>query len=70
MLGDDPVGLFGQRTPRAFGHLGFTNIFGWADPERDLSVALLTSGKPIVSLHAIRLVQLLYTINQAFPRAA
>jgi CubicO group peptidase (beta-lactamase class C family) len=68
MLGDDPIGLFGQHTPRAFGHLGFTNIFGWADPQREIAVALLTSGKPIVSLHAIRLAQLLFTINQAFPR--
>ena len=32
MLGDRPVGIFGQNTPRAFGHLGFTNIFAWADP--------------------------------------
>jgi CubicO group peptidase (beta-lactamase class C family) len=68
MLGDDPIGLFGPRTPRAFGHLGFTNIFSWADPEREIAVALLTSGKPILSLHAIRLVQLLFEINRAFPR--
>ena len=68
MLGDDPVGIFGPRTPRAFGHLGFTNIWGWADPERQISVAILTSGKPILSLHAIRLVQLLIAINRGFPR--
>jgi CubicO group peptidase (beta-lactamase class C family) len=68
MLGDDPIGIFGQNTRRAFGHVGFTNIFGWADPERSLSVALTTSGKPIVSLHAIRILQLLYRINSAFPR--
>ena len=68
MLGDRPLGLFGPDTPNAFGHLGFTNIFGWADPDRDLSVALLTSGKPFLSLHAIRLVQFLLQINRAFPR--
>ena len=34
MLGGRRVGLFGLRTPRAFGHVGFTNIFGWADPDR------------------------------------
>jgi CubicO group peptidase (beta-lactamase class C family) len=68
MLGDSPIGLFGPHTPRAFGHLGFTNIFSWADPQREIAVALLTSGKPILSLHAVRLVQLLFTINRVFPR--
>ena len=70
MLGDDPIGIFGPRTPRAFGHLGFTNIWGWADPERQLAVAILTSGKPVLSLHAVRLVQLMIEINAAFPRRA
>jgi CubicO group peptidase (beta-lactamase class C family) len=64
MLGDRPVGLFGQNTPRAFGHLGFTNIFGWADPAREISVAIVNSGKPIASLHVVRLFQLLYEINR------
>jgi CubicO group peptidase (beta-lactamase class C family) len=70
MLGDDPVGLFGPRTGRAFGHIGFTNIWSWADPERALAVALLTSGKPVLSLHMIRLLQLIVEINRAFPRVA
>ena len=64
MLGDRPIGLFGPNTSRAFGHIGFTNIFGWADPERQISVAILTSGKPIFSAHVIRLVQLLFEINR------
>jgi CubicO group peptidase (beta-lactamase class C family) len=64
MLGDRPLGLFGQNTPRAFGHLGFTNIFAWADPARELSVAVLTSGKPVFSLHVVRLLQLLVEINR------
>lgn len=68
MLGDEPVGLFGLHTPRAFGHIGFTNIFGWADPEREIAVAILTSGKPILSLHAIRLLELLLAVGAAFPR--
>lgn len=33
---------------QGFGHLGFTNILGWADPERSLSGALITSGKPVL----------------------
>ena len=68
MLGDSIIGLFGPDTPHAFGHLGFTNIFGWADPDREIAVALLTSGKPFLSLHAIRLVQFMIEINRAFPK--
>lgn len=30
-------------------------VFCWADPERQLVVALLTTGKPILSLHVLRL---------------
>jgi CubicO group peptidase (beta-lactamase class C family) len=67
MLGGDPVGLFGWKTRHAFGHLGFTNIFSWADPERELAVALLTSGKSFVSVDAVRLLGLLHRIGQAFP---
>ncbi len=48
MLGADAISLFGPDTDRAFGHLGFTNVLGWADPDRDLSVGLITSGKPIL----------------------
>lgn len=69
MLGDSPVGIFGAETARAFGHVGLSNVFAWADPERDISVALLTTGKPILSLHAIRLMQLLGAIGRTFPRA-
>lgn len=68
MLGDDPVGVFGPDTGRAFGHLGFSNVFAWADPAREISVALLTSGKPVVSSHVVRLAQLLMAINRSFPR--
>jgi CubicO group peptidase (beta-lactamase class C family) len=64
MLGDRPIGIFGQNTPRAFGHLGFSNIFAWADPAREISVALLTSGKPVFSLHVVRLFRLLFEINR------
>jgi CubicO group peptidase (beta-lactamase class C family) len=48
MLGAEALSLFGPDTELAFGHLGFTNILGWADPERELAVGLITSGKPIV----------------------
>ena len=48
MLGAQRISLYGPDTQHAFGHLGFTNILAWADPERALSVAVITSGKPIV----------------------
>src|SRR5699024_1244870 len=48
MLGGNPVGLYGPMSGRAFGHLGFMNILGWADPARDTSVALLVTGKAIL----------------------
>ncbi|MFW2116242.1 serine hydrolase, partial [Acinetobacter geminorum] len=48
MLGSNPVGLFGPMTGQAFGQLGFSNILCWADPERDISVSLLTTGKSVV----------------------
>jgi CubicO group peptidase (beta-lactamase class C family) len=48
MLGAELVSLYGPDTPYAFGHLGFTNIISWADPERQVAAALLTSGKPLI----------------------
>jgi CubicO group peptidase (beta-lactamase class C family) len=68
MLGG-PVSAFGWDTPSAFGHLGLSNILGWADPKRHLAVGFVNSGKPVVTPHMIRLVQLLTRIARTFPRA-
>jgi len=67
MLGNDSLSLFGWQHPNAFGHLGLSNVICWADPDRELAVALLTTGKPIVSLHTVRLAQLVSEIHEAFP---
>ena len=48
MLGGRWVSFYGPDTEQAFGHLGFTNIIAWADPQRDVAAALLTSGKPLL----------------------
>jgi len=48
MLGGKWFSLYGPDTQYAFGHLGFTNIVSWADPERQVAAAILTSGKPLV----------------------
>jgi CubicO group peptidase (beta-lactamase class C family) len=41
------MSVYGPDTETVFGHLGFTNVAGWADPERGLSGAVITSGKPM-----------------------
>lgn len=64
MLGQWPFGIFGPDSPRAFGHLGFTNILTWADPDRALSVALLTTGKPLFSSHILALGRFLYEMSR------
>ena len=48
MLGARVLSLWGPDTEQAFGHLGFTNVMTWADPQRALAGALITSGKPIL----------------------
>jgi CubicO group peptidase (beta-lactamase class C family) len=48
MLGGRLLSLFGPDTQQAFGHLGWINILSWADPERALSVAMITTGKAVV----------------------
>lgn len=67
MLGSETLSLYGWNHPRAFGHLGLSNVFCWADPDRALVVALLTTGKPVVSTHVVRLCQLIGAIHEAFP---
>jgi CubicO group peptidase (beta-lactamase class C family) len=67
MLGG-PVSLFGLATDQAFGHLGFTNILGWADPERRIGVAILNSGKPMMSLGALPLASLIFQVSRTFPK--
>jgi CubicO group peptidase (beta-lactamase class C family) len=68
MLGNEGVGPFGYGNPLAFGHIGLSNTFSWADPERDIAVALVTTGKPLLTLSAVRLVQFLREVGNAFPK--
>jgi CubicO group peptidase (beta-lactamase class C family) len=68
MLGAEWFSLYGPFTPYAFGHIGFTNIVGWADPERDVAAALLTSGKPLVYPQIYYVFEVLRRIGNAFPR--
>ena len=68
MLGSNPVGIFGPNSGQAFGHLGFSNILCWADPERDISVALLNTGKSVVGTHLPALANVLYQISTQCPK--
>ena len=68
MLGARVLSLYGPHTHFAFGHLGFTNIVGWADPERRVSGALLTSGKPVLGPHLVAIYDVMRTIASVTPR--
>lgn len=70
MLGSNPIGIFGPHSGQAFGHLGFSNILCWADPERDISVSLLNTGKSVVGTHLPALAQLLYQISKQCPKVS
>jgi CubicO group peptidase (beta-lactamase class C family) len=68
MLGARVASLYGINTPRAFGHVGFTNVFVYADPARDIAVGLMTSGKPALSPGLTKTLWLLQTIAAKMPR--
>ena len=68
MLGSNPIGIFGPNTGQAFGHLGFSNILCWADPERDISVSFLNTGKSVVGTHLPALANVLYQISKQCPK--
>jgi CubicO group peptidase (beta-lactamase class C family) len=68
MLGAKLVSLYGRDTDLAFGHLGFINIAGWADPERALSGALITSGKAIVYPELLRFYGVMQRIASEVPK--
>lgn len=68
MLGRKNLSLYGQKTSRAFGHLGMINIAGYADPERDISVGLLNNGKPGISIGMVKFYNILNTIAANIPR--
>jgi CubicO group peptidase (beta-lactamase class C family) len=68
MLGAKVISPFGLDTDLAFGHLGLINIMGYADPERGISVGLITSGKPIVYPELPRFYGVMQTIASKVPK--
>lgn len=69
MLGAHMLSLYGPNTEHAFGHLGYTNMIGWADPERAVSGALLTSGKPVFYPELPDLWAVMRRIGRECPKA-
>ena len=65
MLGESPFGLFGPRSHEAFGHLGFVSVLCWADPARDISVALLNTGKSMAPTGLLQLARVLGAVSRA-----
>jgi CubicO group peptidase (beta-lactamase class C family) len=63
MLGGSPVGMYGMNTQYAYGHLGYANILCWADPQRDIAVSLMNTGKLAIGPHLKALPALLHTIS-------
>ena len=64
------LSLYGLDTQHAFGHLGFTNMLGWADPERAISVAVLTNGKPILYPELHRFLGMMQRITSEMPKVS
>jgi CubicO group peptidase (beta-lactamase class C family) len=70
MLGGDRFSPYGPRTPNAFGHIGFTNVLAYADPDRALSVGLMTSGKPFITPGQLTWLNVARTIAKRCPADA
>ena len=68
MLGARVLSLYGRDTQHAFGHLGFTNILSWADPERASAVSVITSGKPTLYPELHRFYGLMQRITSEMPK--
>jgi CubicO group peptidase (beta-lactamase class C family) len=70
MLGSRLLSLYGRDTQHAFGHLGFTNIVSWADPQRALACAVITTGKPVLYPELPRFFGLMQRITETMPKVA
>jgi CubicO group peptidase (beta-lactamase class C family) len=68
VLGGKWFSFYGADTRYAFGHMGFTNIVAWADPERQLAVALLNSGKPLAYPEILWFFDIMRQIGRACPK--
>ncbi|MEW5733582.1 MAG: serine hydrolase domain-containing protein [Thermodesulfobacteriota bacterium] len=63
ILGMDPAGLYGFYCGEAYGHAGFLNCLCWADPRKNISVALQNTGKVLLGPHLPALFRLVASIS-------
>jgi CubicO group peptidase (beta-lactamase class C family) len=70
MLGHKWISLYGHDTPDAFGHIGFTAVTVWADPERKIAAALMTSGKPFITPGQVLWLNVARTVSKHIPKIA
>ena len=68
MMGGMRFSLFGLNTRGAFGHLGFTGVVVYADPVRQLAVAFLNTGKPMLAPGMVRWYWILQRLAMLVPR--
>jgi len=68
MLGSKRSSVLGPDTEQAFGHMGFTNVIAYADPERDISVAFMNSGKPLIAVESLWWINATRTICESIPK--
>ena len=65
ILGARWLSPYGPDTEHAYGHVGFTNVLGWADPARGVAAALMTSGKPLFYPEMVHLFEITRRIGVA-----
>lgn len=70
MLGHKWLSLYGHDTADAFGHIGFTAVTVWADPERKIAAALMTSGKPFITPGQVLWLNVARTVSKVIPKIA
>ncbi len=64
MLGESFMSLYGPKAPKAFGHLGLLNIVCWADPQRDIAVSFLNTGKTVDIRGFTGMLKVIWAINK------
>ncbi len=69
MMGGDAFSLYGLGTGGAFGHLGLSTVVVYADPRRELAVAFLNTGKPMMAHGMLTWYAVLQQIALSVPRA-
>jgi CubicO group peptidase (beta-lactamase class C family) len=68
MLGGSPFGLWGRKSAESFGHIGLINKLCWADPVRDVSVSLQTTGVPFLANNIPSFVRFMNKLDRYCPR--